>query len=610
MAVMVCVCMCCCCYYNPTHTNTSCLPHSLAQVVADWSCDRRESSRPPASCRHRQRPSDKLSMTTLQVTNRNAPSVVTNLHDRKCEVNKTDGDGACAIHAVFGEKHGGDIHKKNARQFLRDTLGPTVAEFTRRLADNRILTELQQALWLELVKPCATRAANLGIDAAPLRAEGNMIWQRLQQNSPSLAQQCVNATRSEHVSHMRFTATRKFLGYEFAKLCVRKLENSFVRPLLAKLGLLHEYETTMVSIPGEACVLSKFEVLFSEGQQADKLHQSIVEHCGVSHFDVLAEKVAVIASGMELCVDTERIFNLCKAVDDAHDTRYTIPSEPFPDFFEQTYPSYLEAMSVVMPQYYLSDVELLALCRCASTNVVIFQRNIVSKSLTYLRSTIVDRDAPLRLASIQIHPHAASARTHLEKYHWYRREVFQAALLMHQRQQQQLRQQMQRLLCQQREEQDPVAQSLVILMRHQWRQALQHRATSKCQMMKYGCNACRKLSHKLTHRIMPSTKPGWKHSVVKTILFGKPSRQRWQSMTRIWLPNMTSGSPAWASKHLRVDIRALTRAAKTLIRMICLNSVRAHRRIFQNSTRPICCTDGSVQCATLRSIYAMMLCSH
>ena len=60
---------------------------------------------------------------------------------------------------------------------------------------------------------------------------------------------------------------------------------------------------------------------------------------------MLAEKVAVIASGMELCSDTECIFNFCKAVGDAHDTRYTIELEPFPDFFEQTYPSYLEAMS-------------------------------------------------------------------------------------------------------------------------------------------------------------------------------------------------------------------------------------------------------------------------
>ena len=96
-------------------------------------------------------------MTMLQVKTPDAPVVVRELHSLRCEVSTTDGDGVCAIHTVLGEKHRGVFHKKSARKFLRDTLGPTADDFTRRLADGRILTELQHVLWQELLKPCVTK---------------------------------------------------------------------------------------------------------------------------------------------------------------------------------------------------------------------------------------------------------------------------------------------------------------------------------------------------------------------------------------------------------------------------------------------------------------------
>ena len=76
-------------------------------------------------------------------------------------------------------------------------------------------------------------------------------------------------------------------------------------------------------------------------------------------------------------------------------------------------PSYIDALCATT--YFLSDVELLALCNCAATNVAIFKHDMASGSWTYLRSAIIDAAAPLMLTSIQVNPGAASVRSHFEK---------------------------------------------------------------------------------------------------------------------------------------------------------------------------------------------------
>ena len=63
--------------------------------------------------------------------------------------------------------------------------------------------------------------------------------------------------------------------------------------------------------------------------------------------------------------------------------------------------------------YYLSDVELLALCKCTSTNVVIFKQNVVDNSLVYLRSALDGEAAPV-LTSIQVGVQGR-VRSHFER---------------------------------------------------------------------------------------------------------------------------------------------------------------------------------------------------
>ena len=76
----------------------------------------------------------------------------------------TVGDGKCAIHSVFGQFtiRGWLLH--NAGAFLARTCGATFETFSDRIKDRELLAELQETLWLELVKPRAVSADFLNID--------------------------------------------------------------------------------------------------------------------------------------------------------------------------------------------------------------------------------------------------------------------------------------------------------------------------------------------------------------------------------------------------------------------------------------------------------------
>ena len=53
---------------------------------------------------------------------------------------------------------------------------------------------------------------------------------------------------------------------------------------------------------------------------------------------------------------------------------------PFPHFFDQAYAAYLAAM--IRPDYYLSDLGLLALSHCAQISVVIFRHCLETQTLS------------------------------------------------------------------------------------------------------------------------------------------------------------------------------------------------------------------------------------
>ena len=69
---------------------------------------------------------------------------------------KTNGDGACAIHSVFGKPSQYREYKcEEARQLFYESLGNTYSVFASKFKENpQLLDRWQRNVWLEMVRPC------------------------------------------------------------------------------------------------------------------------------------------------------------------------------------------------------------------------------------------------------------------------------------------------------------------------------------------------------------------------------------------------------------------------------------------------------------------------
>ena len=92
--------------------------------------------------------------------------------------------------------------------------------------------------------------------------------------------------------------------------------------------------------------------------------------------DVFREKFLDVIKGIQIL--GSHWGDICRVADLLNELQNsTIPrSGPFPGFFRSLFPIYVDALSDTESRtnYYLSTVELITLCRCAITNVVIVRR--------------------------------------------------------------------------------------------------------------------------------------------------------------------------------------------------------------------------------------------
>ena len=140
-------------------------------------------------------------MSIAEVNNAETHLSVRCLHGQTVRPVPTCGDGACSIHSVFGSNSGGVYLKENPRAFLRMLFGSSGETFFQTLADAELYGELEGILWKDLVKPCAEHAAGIRRGIAHRRPEGEMIWRELVRMAPHVAQQCVEAIKSERLHY-------------------------------------------------------------------------------------------------------------------------------------------------------------------------------------------------------------------------------------------------------------------------------------------------------------------------------------------------------------------------------------------------------------------------
>jgi len=211
----------------------------------------------------------------------------------------TCGSGACAIHSVFGTASPQGMFCANARNFLANQLGATAACLRTHLNDDILLQELEEFLWKDVVKPQAKAQVGLGLGNIAVDTESRMLWAEVQRR-PGLLQKCLHKVVQEEQHYSELQQKRREVSTAFACLCTRLLEHSFLRPLLASLGILETYMGTPCDVHACPHVHTKYDALFEPCPEGRLFRQSIVEYCGVQNFHVLLEKVQDVVGTMDL----------------------------------------------------------------------------------------------------------------------------------------------------------------------------------------------------------------------------------------------------------------------------------------------------------------------
>ena len=188
---------------------------------------------------------------------------------------KTNGDGACAIHSVFGVPSQYREYKcKEARQLFYESLGNTYSVFQSKFTENsQLLDRWQRNVWLEMVVPCIK--ADFMESLLPMDADNEVKkFCKTLAKDPAVCKEIMDLYRESEDLRADFNTAREDLARRFGACCRLGSAAGFVDPLLDKLGRLHEFRSE-----------GKYHVLFESGPEAFRYHKSVVETKGAYHFE-------------------------------------------------------------------------------------------------------------------------------------------------------------------------------------------------------------------------------------------------------------------------------------------------------------------------------------
>jgi hypothetical protein len=146
----------------------------------------------------------------------------------------TFGDGACAVHAVFGTPTAsGGLTKKGARDLVRHLLGSSIQSLLDRGAKQEHVQASQTSFWTELVY--LERTAS---DQKRVQDEPKFFWDSLTHSSKKVAETAKQHFDSKLVSRREAVAL-KISVLESSRMFFRlELERQVIRQLAVRFGYI------------------------------------------------------------------------------------------------------------------------------------------------------------------------------------------------------------------------------------------------------------------------------------------------------------------------------------------------------------------------------------
>ena len=212
---------------------------------------------------------------TFDIAVADVPEAIRGFQDMNFTTVDTRPDGACGLHAVFGDIHDNELFLPEARTFFQQQLGCTAKDFRNNVGDDMLAQELMDDIWINAVQP--------GVLGRPyLKDEAAWIWQEISDDVDVL-QTVIDLVDEDRRAQKLSTEKRSAIVDAFGTLCVRALEKSFLRPLLVMLDEEKNYDQIPAGIPDAPGGHTKLDIILSNHPMAQRYRSGIVECLGLAH---------------------------------------------------------------------------------------------------------------------------------------------------------------------------------------------------------------------------------------------------------------------------------------------------------------------------------------
>jgi hypothetical protein len=155
--------------------------------------------------------------------------------------------------------------------------------------------------------------------------------------------------------------------------------------------------------------------LFADNEDAAFFQKAVMETRGVTAegLQKMSSYISDILGNWESDIP-DAVFALSHTLTAAQEFAVEGGTYPLDNFFMRVYPSYLHTITT-NPGYYLSDMELFALCRCRNTNVVIVLHYLDTQTMEYHSHSYHPSSTDMRWVLIQTKTDERIVRSHFER---------------------------------------------------------------------------------------------------------------------------------------------------------------------------------------------------
>ena len=133
----------------------------------------------------------------------------------------TVGDGACAIHSVFGvptADQGQRLFVRAARKKAAATMGTSAAAFRARIRRSNLYDSIASALWRDMLYPVLLQQCGIKAAGVHIRTQGEILWHWVAQDR-AFKEALVRHVRQLHASRSRSDCLRAEVFRRFQQLC-------------------------------------------------------------------------------------------------------------------------------------------------------------------------------------------------------------------------------------------------------------------------------------------------------------------------------------------------------------------------------------------------------